>query len=71
MGKVDCICITCGTSKTNGENGYCKNGHDNWLEEDDHVALYLEASKNLKISVKELYKKLKSKKIYLKKEGLV
>lgn len=29
------ICCTCGTNESNPDNGYCKNGHDDWLEERD------------------------------------
>ena len=28
-----CICMTCGVRNDHStENGYCQNGHDNWLE---------------------------------------
>lgn len=40
------ICLTCGTREENPENGYCVNGHDNWVEardEEENPHLYIEA----------------------------
>lgn len=29
------MCCTCLTNESNGNNGYCINGHDDWVEERD------------------------------------
>lgn len=30
---IPCICMTCGVRNDfSTDNGYCQNGHDNWLE---------------------------------------
>ncbi|MCY4781768.1 hypothetical protein ORI89_19130 [Sphingobacterium sp. UT-1RO-CII-1] len=32
-GFISCICLTCGIRNNHSEeNGYCQNGHDDWLE---------------------------------------
>ena len=33
--NANAICRECGTAKENSENGFCINGHDDWLEEED------------------------------------
>lgn len=51
---MKCICITCGTNKQNPKNGYCKNGHDNWLEPDDQAMYFNKASRKLGKTIEEL-----------------
>jgi len=50
----NCICGTCGTNKSNNENAYCINDHDNWIEAEDfgnpELDVYIEnACNNLSI----------------------
>ena len=53
-----CICMTCGVRNDHStENGYCQNGHDNWLEyRDVHQKnnFFKKASKIFGISGQEL-----------------
>ena len=35
MENLKDVCLTCFTTDTNGENGYCVNEHDNWLDHYD------------------------------------
>ncbi len=42
--NANAICLNCGTAKENPENGFCINGHDNWLEEEDNIERFSEAS---------------------------
>lgn len=36
---ISCVCMTCGIRNDHStENGYCSNGHDNWLEYRDVIA---------------------------------
>jgi hypothetical protein len=36
---IPCVCLTCGVRDNyTSKNGYCQNGHDNWLHEDDVAA---------------------------------
>lgn len=35
---INCVCMTCGVRNDHStDNGYCRNGHDNWLEYYDVV----------------------------------
>ena len=52
------ICGECGTIKDDGEYGFCKNGHDNWIERDDFHNLELigwlqNMADNLEIYIEE------------------
>lgn len=52
--NANAICLDCGTAKENPENGFCINGHDNWLEEEDSVERFLQASVKFNKSSSEL-----------------
>jgi len=49
--SAEAICITCGTTKENKNNGHCINGHDNWLEEIDDVHMFYDATIKLGVSL--------------------
>ncbi len=49
-----CICATCGTMLSNPITGFCKNGHDDWLEPEDGIEDFERASKNTGYRIKEL-----------------
>jgi len=36
--KANAICLECGTAKENPENGFCLNGHDDWVESNDDIS---------------------------------
>ena len=49
MEKLKDVCLTCLTNEEDPENGYCINGHDNWL---DHSGLMqLEYIREAKIAL--------------------
>jgi hypothetical protein len=54
------ICITCGTNKQNNITGYCINDHDNWLESNDDVIYFKQASKNLNKNIEEIENAIKN-----------
>lgn len=40
---ANAICLECGTSQQRSEDGFCINGHDNWLEQEDSAERFAEA----------------------------
>lgn len=58
--KANAVCATCGTTDEDNENGFCKNGHDDWLELIDDANLFIRASENLNVSVKALKESIKN-----------
>jgi len=52
--NANAICLDCGTAKENPENGFCMNGHDNWLEEMDKIERFSEASIKFNKTTSEL-----------------
>lgn len=63
-GKPRFICATCGTTDSNQENGFCINGHDDWLERRDfsiseHNQVIKRAMKTTGLSLEELMNKLR------------
>jgi hypothetical protein len=52
--NANAICLECGTAKENPENGFCINGHDNWLEEEDSIERFSEASAKFNKNSSEL-----------------
>lgn len=52
--NANAICLDCGTAKQDPENGYCKNDHDNWLEIDDNIERFTEASEKFKKTMDEI-----------------
>lgn len=59
------ICGICGTTESDDKHGFCKEGHDHWVEEDDFLqpglATYLVlACKHLDCTMDELKEKVKN-----------
>lgn len=54
------ICATCGVIEQNQESGYCINGHDDWLEENDPYEYWVKAAHQLKVSMTLLEHAMKS-----------
>lgn len=52
--NANAICLDCGTAKQNSVNGFCINDHDNWLEIDDNIERFSEASEKFKKTVDEI-----------------
>jgi hypothetical protein len=55
------ICGTCGTKETDQDNGYCINGHDNWVELRDfehNIEHVRSACQNLGITMDDLVNRL-------------
>ena len=48
------ICATCATTKVDEEQGYCANGHDDWLEESDTLGMWAIAAGKLNIPMWDL-----------------
>ncbi len=60
MNKITAICATCGTTEQNPNDGYCKKGHDDWLEARDFVHCKEQVERainNLKMSGRKLLAK--------------
>lgn len=51
---ANAICLDCGTSSENPENGFCINGHDNWLEAEDDIERFSHASVKFNKTTSEL-----------------
>lgn len=60
--EEDCICATCGIQLSDPDTAFCVNGHDDWLERNDDMDIFVRASKNTGMSVDEIMQKRKSKK---------
>lgn len=56
---ANAICYKCGTAEENAKTGFCKNGHDNWLESNDDLLRLARAAKKFGISVEQLDKNIK------------
>ncbi len=56
---ADAICITCGSTKEHHITGFCMNDHDNWLEIDDAIEAFQDASERLGVSVEEIIHAIK------------
>lgn len=52
--NANAICYKCGTAQENPDNGYCINGHDNWLEIIDDSKRLGRAAKKFGITVEKL-----------------
>ena len=52
--KANAICLDCGTTNEDSQTGFCINGHDNWLELQDDVELFEQASKKFGASLGEI-----------------
>lgn len=57
--NANAICIDCGTAKENSDTGFCINDHDNWLEEEDNIERFSEASVKFSKSTSELMRHIK------------
>lgn len=55
---ANAICLRCGTTKEHPETGYCKNGHDDWLEAKDEGHRFDWAMKKFKVSVHVILKSI-------------
>ena len=59
MEKLKDVCLTCLTNEEDPENGYCINGHDNWL---DHSGLMqLEYIREAKIALHLTWEEIMTK----------
>lgn len=58
--KANAICLTCGTTKEDNITAFCINNHDNWLEENDNISLFSEATKKFGRSLLEIKRAIKT-----------
>ncbi len=58
--EANAICLDCGTAKEDPENGFCINGHDNWVEDGDDVQRISYACEKFQITGKQLMHHIKN-----------
>lgn len=56
----EAICLACGTNLENSVTGFCKNGHDDWLEEYDDAERFEVAQNNFKLTISEILNKIRT-----------
>jgi len=42
--NANALCLVCGTTDEHPKTGFCKNDHDNWLEDGDDMKRFVEDS---------------------------
>lgn len=52
--KANALCLVCGTTEEHPVTGYCKNDHDNWLEEKDTLDRFQEAVRRFKTTLEKV-----------------
>lgn len=58
--SANALCLDCGITKENPENGFCTNGHDNWLEMDDEAERFSIACKKFKVDMPTIINSIKT-----------
>ena len=51
---ANAICLDCGTTKENPQNGFCIHGHDNWLESGDDISRFIDAANKFKVNIENI-----------------
>lgn len=57
---ANAICLTCGTAQADDTNGFCENGHDNWLEDGDEGEMFIEAMSKFEVDMVTLKNAIKN-----------
>jgi len=58
--NADAICLICGTTKMNTDDGLCVHGHDEWLEDIDSGLRFKEAIDIFGVDLEEIIYAIKN-----------